>query len=51
MQNGLGITLKSSVIFKVKGVKGFNNYYRKNLWKHAEKFRSVGDILKPSEDK
>ena len=31
MQNGLGITLKICVIFKVKVVvKGFNNYYRKN---------------------
>ena len=40
MQNGLGLTLKSSVIFKVKvGVKGFNNYYRINSGKHAEKFR------------
>ena len=31
MQNSLGITLKSSVIFNVKVVvKGFENYYRKN---------------------
>ena len=30
MQNGFGITLKSSVIFEVKVVvKGFDNYYRK----------------------
>ena len=30
----------SSVIFEVKVVvKGLNNYYRKNSWKHAEKFR------------
>ena len=39
-QNGLEITIKSSVIFKVKVViKGFNNYYRKKSWKYAEKFR------------
>ena len=40
MQNGLGIILKSYVWFKVKVVvKGFNNYYTKNSWKYAEKFR------------
>ena len=32
MHNRLEITLKSSVIFKVKVVvKEFNNYYKKNL--------------------
>ena len=40
MQNGLGMTLKSSSIFKVKVVvKAFDNYNRKNSGKHAEKFR------------
>ena len=32
--------LQSSVIFKVQiVVKAFDNYYRNNSWKHAQKFR------------
>ena len=42
MQNGLGMTVKSSLIFRLQNfVKVLNNYYRKNARKYAEKFRKI----------